>query len=120
MKKSKYRLYERGLGWVQYDEATYLELRRERTRTCMRMRRQKRCLCSKKDQWRCDGFCDGCIYLKVLEVSLISGIAGGIPAEICKELSDNDVVGTYFDFVVKYVLWDDVFDWERDIKKCNV
>ena len=41
MKKSKYRLYERGLGWVQYDEATYLELRRERRRTCMRMRRQK-------------------------------------------------------------------------------
>ena len=40
----------------------------------------------------------------------------GIPAEICKELSDNDVVGTYFDFVTKYVLWDDVLDWERDIK----
>ena len=41
----------------------------------------------------------------------------GIPAEICKELSDNDIVGTYFDFVMKYVLWDDVFDWERDIKE---
>ena len=40
----------------------------------------------------------------------------GTPAEIYKELSDNDVVGTYFDFVVKYVLWDDVLDWERDIK----
>ena len=40
----------------------------------------------------------------------------GIPAEICKELSDNDIVGTYFDFVLKYVLWDDVLDWERDIK----
>ena len=40
----------------------------------------------------------------------------GIPAEICKELSDNDVVGTYLDFVTKYVLWDDVLDWERDIK----
>ena len=40
----------------------------------------------------------------------------GIPAEICKELSDNDVVDTYLDFVTKYVLWDDVLDWERDIK----
>ena len=40
----------------------------------------------------------------------------GIPSEICKELSDNDIVGTYFDFVVKYVFWDDVLDWERDIK----
>ena len=31
-------------------------------------------------------------------------------------MSDNDVVGTYLDFVTKYVLWDDVLDWERDIK----
>ena len=38
------------------------------------------------------------------------------PAEICKELSENDEVGTYFDYVTKYVLWDDVLDWERDIK----
>ena len=41
----------------------------------------------------------------------------GIPEEIYKELSDNDIVGTYFDFVMKYVLWDDVLDWERDIKE---
>ena len=41
----------------------------------------------------------------------------GLPSEIYKELSDNDVVGTYLDFVTKYVLWDDVIDWERDI--CN-
>ena len=40
----------------------------------------------------------------------------GTPAEICKELSKNDEVGTYFDYVTKYVLWDDVLDWERDIK----
>ena len=32
------------------------------------------------------------------------------------ELSENDEVGTYFDYVTKYVLWDDVLDWERDIK----
>ena len=36
--------------------------------------------------------------------------------EIYKELSDNDIVGVCFDFVLKYVLWDDVLDWERDIK----
>ena len=40
----------------------------------------------------------------------------GTPAEICKELSENDEVGTYFDYVTKYVLWDDVLDKERDIK----
>ena len=40
----------------------------------------------------------------------------GLPSEICKELSDNDIVGTYLDFVTKYVLWDDVIDWEKDIK----
>ena len=40
----------------------------------------------------------------------------GTPAEICKELSDNDIVGTYLDYVTMYVLWDDVLDWERDIK----
>ena len=39
----------------------------------------------------------------------------GLPSEICKELSDNDIVGTYLDFVTKYVLWDDVIDWEKDI-----
>ena len=40
----------------------------------------------------------------------------GLPSEICKELGDTDVVGAYFDFVVKYVFWDDVLDWEKDIK----
>ena len=40
----------------------------------------------------------------------------GTPAEICKELSDNDIVGTYLDYVTMYVLWSDVLDWERDIK----
>ena len=40
----------------------------------------------------------------------------GTPGEIYKELSDNDIVGTYLDFVTKYVLWDDVIEWERDIR----
>ena len=40
----------------------------------------------------------------------------GIPAEICIELADSDIAGTFFNFVTKYVLFDDVIDWERDIK----
>ena len=40
----------------------------------------------------------------------------GTPAEIYRELSDNDIVGTFFKYVLKYVLWDDVIDWEQDIK----
>ena len=40
----------------------------------------------------------------------------GIPAEICIELADSDIAGTFMDFVTKYVLFDDVIDWERDVK----
>lgn len=40
----------------------------------------------------------------------------GVPAEICKELPDSDIAGTYLDFVTKYVLYNDVIDWDRDIK----
>ena len=39
----------------------------------------------------------------------------GIPGEICKELSDSCIVGEYVDFVRKYVFWDNVIDWERDV-----
>lgn len=40
----------------------------------------------------------------------------GIPSEICMELPDSDIVGTFLDFVTKYALFDDVIDWERDVK----
>ena len=40
----------------------------------------------------------------------------GVPAEICKEINDDDIAGVYLDFVMKYVLFDDVIDWERDVK----
>ena len=40
----------------------------------------------------------------------------GIPAEICKEIADSDIAGMFLDFVTKYVLFDDVIDWEKDIK----
>ena len=32
------------------------------------------------------------------------------------ELPASDIAGTFIDFVTKYVLFDDVIDWERDIK----
>ena len=28
----------------------------------------------------------------------------------------SDIVGSYLGFVIKYVLWDDVIDWEGDLK----
>lgn len=68
-------LYERGLGWVYYDdEQIFIELRRERMRTCARMRRQKRCGCPKDKQWRCDGVCDGCRFQRLVDVSLNSAV----------------------------------------------
>ena len=39
-----------------------------------------------------------------------------IPSEICKELPPSDRVGEFLDFVTKYALFDDVIDWERDVK----
>jgi hypothetical protein len=40
----------------------------------------------------------------------------GTPGEIYMELSDNDIVESFLDYVLKYTVWDDVIDWERDIK----
>lgn len=39
----------------------------------------------------------------------------GIPTEIYKELTDNDLVADFVDYVTKYVLFDDVVDWTTDI-----
>ena len=41
----------------------------------------------------------------------------GVPGGIYMEFSDNDMSSSFFDFVMKYVLFDDVIDWERDINK---
>lgn len=40
----------------------------------------------------------------------------GTPAEICKEVSDEEIVGSYFKYVTKYVFFDEVLDWERDVR----
>ncbi len=41
----------------------------------------------------------------------------GIPTEICRKIDDNDIVAEMRDFVTKYILFDDIIDWERDIMK---
>ena len=39
----------------------------------------------------------------------------GIPTEIYKFIEDKDIATTMFDFVTKYVLFDDVIDCKRDV-----
>ena len=39
----------------------------------------------------------------------------GIPTEIYREIDQNDIAAEMQDFVLKYVLFDDVIDWESDI-----
>ena len=39
----------------------------------------------------------------------------GIPSEICKELTCEDIIAGYFDYVTKFVLVDRVIDFKRDI-----
>lgn len=38
-----------------------------------------------------------------------------IPTEIYKKLDDHDIAGEIQSFVTKYLLFDDVIDWERDV-----
>ena len=39
----------------------------------------------------------------------------GVASELCKQLPDTELVSEFMDFVAKYVLYDDVIDWERDV-----
>ena len=39
----------------------------------------------------------------------------GIPTVICKKLSEENIITAYKDYVEKYILFDNVIDWERDI-----
>ena len=38
----------------------------------------------------------------------------GLPTELCRMVYNEDVAGKLYDFVVKYVLFDDVFDYDED------
>ena len=39
----------------------------------------------------------------------------GIPAEVCKKVHRNMIAADYFDFVTKYVFFDEVIEWETDV-----
>lgn len=39
----------------------------------------------------------------------------GIPTEIVRKVNDNDIITEMQDFVTKYILFDDVISWERDV-----
>ena len=39
----------------------------------------------------------------------------GIPTEIYRKISDDEIVTEMQDYVTKYILWDNVISWERDI-----
>lgn len=41
----------------------------------------------------------------------------GIPTEVCKEIDADDIASEMQDFVTKYVLFDDVVDWEYDVMR---
>lgn len=41
----------------------------------------------------------------------------GIPTDFCKEINDNDIICEMVDFVTKYVLFNDVIDYEEDVKR---
>ena len=67
----KYRLYERELGCsVEYSAEVYDILRRMRETMCRKQREKKMCVCGKKQQWQCNGFCDTCPYRKRVDNSL--------------------------------------------------
>ena len=40
----------------------------------------------------------------------------GTPAELYADIDKRDVITEMRDFVLKYVLFDDVIDWETDIQ----
>lgn len=44
----------------------------------------------------------------------------GIASEIFKEINDSDIATEFEDFVLKYVLFDDVIDFEKDIYSNNI
>lgn len=41
----------------------------------------------------------------------------GIPTEICRKIVPKDIASEFTDFVLKFVLFDDVLSWEKDVMK---
>ena len=42
-----------------------------------------------------------------------------IPSEILLKVHFKDIATTMFDFVLKFILFDDVVDYDRDVLKCK-
>lgn len=38
-----------------------------------------------------------------------------IPTEICKKMTDTDIITSFVDYVEKYILYDNVISWETDV-----
>lgn len=53
-------------------------------------------------------------YLEKTEERII--YSRGIPTEFYKDINDDDIVCEMLDFVVKFVLFNDVIDYEEDVK----
>ena len=53
-------------------------------------------------------------YLEKTEERII--YSRGIPTEFYKEINDNDVICEMVDFVTKWILFNDVIDYEEDVK----
>ena len=41
----------------------------------------------------------------------------GIPTEIYREVKDDEIITEMQDYGTKYILWDNVISWERDIMR---
>ena len=54
-------------------------------------------------------------YLEKSEERII--YSRGIPTEFLAVINDNDVICEVIDFVKKFILFDDVIDYERDVKR---
>lgn len=83
------RLYERGIGWVQYNEQQFIKLRRMRFNVREHMLRQKRCFCPKPERWRCNAICEGCPYSIERDLSLDKGISGSEDLTLADVLTDG-------------------------------
>jgi hypothetical protein len=75
MKKLKNCLYDKDeKRWVEYSEDDYLELKKKRNRERKQAIRDRRCTCSFKIDWYCNGVCESCMYQMKREVSIYAPV----------------------------------------------
>lgn len=86
----KRKLFYRELNcWVELDEETYLEIRRERQRTYYKQHKNGQCFCRKKELWLCDGMCDTCKFNGNGDVIFSSLVSEEESLESLRCCSDN-------------------------------